>query len=141
MGEKFRDSQWDRNGVLDGILKPIRIPKMARVAQEFEDTTIHDIPAAVAREFAKPEIAGTIKSGMNIAVTAGSRGIANIAIILKETVAQLKNLGAKPFLFPSMGSHGGATAEGQLVVLESFGITEAFIGCPIKSSMETVVIG
>ncbi|MCL2381719.1 MAG: hypothetical protein FWC64_09040 [Treponema sp.] len=141
MGETFRDSQWDRHGVIDGILKPVRVPKMARVAQEFEDTTIRDIPGAVAREFAKQEIARTIKPGMNIAVTAGSRGIANIAVILKETVAQIKRLGANPFLFPAMGSHGGATAEGQLLVLKSYGITEESMGCPIKASMETVVIG
>jgi len=141
MGEKFRDSQWDRHGVIDDILKSVRIPRMARVAQKFEDTTIRDIPAALAKEFDKKEIAGTIKPGMSIAVTAGSRGIANIAVILKETVDQLKKLGAKPFLFPAMGSHGGATAEGQLLILKSYGITEESMGCPIKSSMETVVIG
>jgi len=141
MSEKFRDSQWDRHGVINDIIKPVKVPKMARAAQKFEDTTIADIPGAVAKEFEKQEIASTIKSGMSIAVTAGSRGIANIAVILKETVDQLKKLGAKPFLFPAMGSHGGATAEGQLVILKSFGITEESIGCPIKSSMETVVIG
>ena len=141
MGEKFRDSQWDRHGVIDGILKQVKVPKMARVAQEFEDTTIRDIPAAVAKEFDKQEIAQTIKPGMSIAVTAGSRGIANIAVILKETVAGLKKLGAKPFIFPAMGSHGGATAEGQVLILKSYGITEESMGCPIKSSMETVVIG
>jgi len=141
MSEKYRDSQWDRHGVLDEMLKHVKIPKMARAAQEFEDTTIRDIPGAVAKEFDKKEIAQTIKPGMNIAVTAGSRGIANIAVIIKETVEQLKKLGAKPFLFPAMGSHGGATAEGQLVILKSFGITEETMGCPIKSSMETVVIG
>jgi len=141
MSEKFRDSQWDRHGVINDILKQIRIPKMARVAQEFEDTTIRDIPAAVAKEFEKQEIAQTIKPGMSIAVTVGSRGIANIAVILKETIAQLKKLGAKPFLFPAMGSHGGATTEGQLLILKSYGITEESMGCPMKASMETVVIG
>jgi hypothetical protein len=141
MGEKFRDSRWDRHGVIEGVLNSIKIPKMARVAQNFEDTTIRNIPAAVAREFAKQEISRVIQSGMSIAVTAGSRGIANISIILKETVAQLHKLGAKPFLFPSMGSHGGATVEGQLLILKSFGITEETMGCPIKSSMETVVVG
>jgi len=141
MSEKFRDSQWDRHGVIGDILKTTKIPKMARVAQTFEDTTIRDVPGAVAKEFDKKEIAQTIKPGMSIAVTAGSRGIANIAAITKETVEQLKKLGAKPFLFPAMGSHGGATAEGQLVILKSFGITEESMGCPIKSSMETVVVG
>jgi hypothetical protein len=141
MSEKFRDSQWDRHGVIEGILKPIRIPRMARASQEFEDTTIRDVPAAVAKQFDKKEIAGTIKPGMSVAVTAGSRGVANIAAILKETVARLKKLGAKPFIFPAMGSHGGATAEGQLEMINGYGITEEAMGCPIKSSMETVVIG
>ena len=141
MSEKYRDSQWDRHGVIGDILKPIRIPRMARASQEFEDTTIRDIPGAVVKEFDKKEITQTLKPGMSIAVTAGSRGVANIAVILKETVAQLKKLGAKPFIFPAMGSHGGATAEGQAQMLQGYGITEAAMGCPIKSSMETVVIG
>jgi hypothetical protein len=141
MSEKFRDSQWDRHGVIAGILKPIVVPKMARASQEFQDTTIRDIPGAVAKEFDKKEIVQTVKPGMSVAVTAGSRGVANIAVILKEVVAQLKKLGAKPFIFPAMGSHGGATAEGQLEMINGYGITEEAMGCPIKSSMETVVVG
>jgi hypothetical protein len=141
MSEKFRDSQWDRHGVIAGILSSIKIPKMARVAQIFEDTTLKDIPGTVAKEFDKTELAGTIKPGMSVAITAGSRGVANIAIILKEVVAQVKKLGGKPFIFPAMGSHGGATAEGQLEMLTGYNVTEEFVGAPIKSSMETVVIG
>lgn len=73
-------------------------------------------------------------------MTAGSRGIANIPVILRAAVEHLKQLGAKPFLVPAMGSHGGGTAEGQRAVVESYGITEAAVGCPICSSMETVVV-
>ena len=141
VNQNFRDSRWDRHGVIESILEPVKVPKMARVRQILEDSTISEISSAVAKEFEKPEIARTIKPGMSIAVTAGSRGIANIAEILKETVVQLKKLNAKPFMFPAMGSHGGATAEGQLQILESLGITEDAVGCPIKSNMETVVIG
>jgi hypothetical protein len=141
MSEKFRDSTWDRHGVIGNIIGSAQIPKMARVAQIFEDNTLKDIPGTIAKEFAKNEIASTIKPGMSIAVTAGSRGVANIAVILKEIVDNIKKLGGKPFIFPAMGSHGGATAEGQRQLLESYGITEKTMGVPVKSSMETVVIG
>ena len=141
MSEKFRDSTWDRHGVLEGIFGYVKIPPMARVAQLFDDNSIGDVRAAVAGEFARPEISGIIKPGQTVAVTAGSRGVANIAQILKETVEQLKKLGARPFLFPAMGSHGGATTEGQLEILKDYGITEQTMGVPIKASMETVVIG
>jgi hypothetical protein len=74
-------------------------------------------------------------------LTAGSRGIANIPLILKSVVAFLKDLGARPFLVPAMGSHGGATAEGQRHLIESYGITEEYVGAPIRSSMEVVPAG
>src|SRR5207237_490385 len=87
------------------------------------------------------ELSKTIRPGQTVALTAGSRGIANIAIILKSTVQFLKDLGAKPFLIPAMGSHGGGTAEGQRQVIESYGITEAFVGVPIRASMEVISLG
>lgn len=141
MSEKLRDSSWDRHGVIKGIVGGVPLPKMARIEQKFVDNGLKDIPLAVSKEFAKPEIASTIKPGMTVAITAGSRGVANIAAIIKETVDQVKKLGGKPFIFPAMGSHGGATAEGQRDVLASYNITEQSMGCPIKSSMETIVIG
>jgi len=73
-------------------------------------------------------------------ITVGSRGIANVREIIRAVVEHLKGLGAKPFIVPAMGSHGGATAEGQREVVESYGITQEFVGCPIRSSMETVVV-
>ena len=76
-----------------------------------------------------------------MAITAGSRGIANIAAITRAIVEHLNGLGAKPFVVPAMGSHGGGTAEGQRQLIESYGITEQSVGCPIRSSMETVVVG
>ena len=75
-----------------------------------------------------------------MAITAGSRGVANIALVIKAAVAHFKGLGAQPFIVPAMGSHGGGTAEGQRELIEGYGITEEFCGCPIRASMETVII-
>lgn len=82
-----------------------------------------------------------MKPGMEIAITAGSRGVANVDVITKAIVDFCKEKGAKPFIVPAMGSHGGATPEGQLEVLAGFNITEETMGCPIRSSMETVLLG
>lgn len=141
MSETMRTSSWDRHGVVGKIVGQVDAPKMARVKQIFEDNTLRDIPGTIAKEFAKPEIASRVKSGMKIGITVGSRGVANIAVITKEIILNVKKLGGEPFIFPAMGSHGGATAEGQLEVLASYNITEKTMGVPIKSSMETVVIG
>lgn len=141
MSELLRDSTWDRYGVVDNILGSIKIPQMAKIKQIFEDNSIRDIPTAIANEFSKNEIASTIKPGMSIAITAGSRGVANIDKILKGIIDHVQKLGGKPFIFPSMGSHGGATAEGQLEVLASYNVTEKTMDVPIRSSMETVIIG
>jgi hypothetical protein len=119
----------------------IPLPRMLRVRQKFATPRIDDVAAAVAGQFRRPEIRAGIKPGMKIAVGCGSRGIANIAVCVKAVIAELKALGAEPFIFPAMGSHGGATAEGQRAVLEGYGITEAFVGCPIHSQMDVVQLG
>ena len=82
-----------------------------------------------------------IKRGDTVAVGAGSRGIANIDVVVGATVRWLRDLGARPFIFPAMGSHGGGTAEGQRSVLEHYGITEATMGCPIRATMDVVQVG
>jgi hypothetical protein len=117
------------------------LPRMANVRQKFEAQRLTDIGAAVAREFQRPEIRGRVQRGQVVAVGCGSRGIANIAEIAKCVIRELRALGAQPFVFPCMGSHGAATAEGQKKVLESYGITEAATGAPIRASMETEVVG
>ncbi|NIP73768.1 MAG: DUF2088 domain-containing protein, partial [Gammaproteobacteria bacterium] len=76
-----------------------------------------------------------------IAVTGSSRGIANQALVLRECVKALREAGAEPFIVPGMGSHGGATAEGQVGVLAAAGITEESLGAPIRSSMEVIQVG
>lgn len=117
------------------------LPRMIAVRQKFEAPRLSDIPGTVAAEFAKPEIRSRLRSGQVVAVGCGSRGIANIALIVKCVVRELLALGARPFIFPAMGSHGAATAEGQKRVLEAYGITEAAIGVPIRATMDTVIVG
>jgi hypothetical protein len=114
---------------------------MVRLRQHFERPRVEDIATAVRTQMERLNLATTIKRGDSVALTAGSRGIANIPLILRSTAQFLKDHGAKPFLIPTMGSHGGGTAEGQRQVLESYGITEAFCGVPIKASMEVVSLG
>ena len=141
MSTTMRDSVWDRDGVLENILKPVRVPRMAKVRQLFDDTRIEDIPKAIEAEFEKPAIKATVKPGASIAITAGSRGIAHIGVIIREVARNVKRLGGVPFVVPAMGSHGGATAAGQKQMIEGLGVSEEFTGAPIRSSMETVHIG
>ena len=116
-------------------------PKIVRVRQHFDRPVIADVAAAVSAALEPLDLPRRIRPGHSVALTAGSRGIANIPLILRSTAAFLKRLGAKPFLAPAMGSHGGATADGQRHLIESYGITEDFVGVPIRSSMETVQVG
>jgi len=141
MSQGTRASLWDRNGVIQAMLKPVQLPKMAVVRQLFDRNEITDIPAVVGSELSRDRVRKGVKPGMSIAITVGSRGIADIALIVREIVRNLKALGAQPFLFPAMGSHGGATDEGQRQVLEGYGVTEQYVGAPIRATMETKVIG
>ena len=114
---------------------------MVRIKQHIEAPVVEDIPAAVRTELDEIEAASLVGRGDRIAITGGSRGVANIDIVIKATVDYLKELGAKPFVVPAMGSHGGATAEGQRDVLAHYGITEETVGAPIEATMDTVEIG
>ena len=116
-------------------------PKMVRIRQEFKTNPIQDIPGTVGAELAGLNLRKTIKPGARVAITAGSRGIADIDIVIGAVVKELKKIGAKPFIVPTMGSHGGATAAGQKMVLAKYGITKETMGVPIKSTMEVVEIG
>jgi hypothetical protein len=116
-------------------------PNMYRIRQRFEGPAVADIPAMVQAELSGLDVASVIKPGQTVALTAGSRGVANIATILRATVNYLQTIGAKPFVIPAMGSHGGGTAEGQLDVLHHYGITEDSMGVPLRASMEVVQIG
>lgn len=128
-------------GMVEQILAPVVLPPMVRIRQHFDATKIDDIASVLLTELSRPQIESTIAPGRRICLTAGSRGVANIALILKTVADFLKARGAVPFIIPAMGSHGGATAEGQLKVLEDYGITPETCGCEVISSMETVEIG
>ncbi|MEX0724844.1 MAG: [Fe-S]-binding protein, partial [Planctomycetaceae bacterium] len=115
-------------------------PRMLRIRQTFDTPRVDDIPGEVDRQLAKLNLGRKIKPGQTVAITAGSRGVANIAVIIKAAVEHFKTLGAVPFIVPAMGSHGGGTAEGQLGILHGYNITPEFCGCEIRASMETVVV-
>ena len=115
-------------GNVSALLRDIPIPRMFPARQTFPRNAIppERIPDVVEQQFSREPFASKIRPGMSIAITAGSRGIANVAIITKAVVDAVKRRNAYPFIVPAMGSHGGATAEGQLEVLAGYGITDAY---------------
>lgn len=140
MDNKLRDSKWDRTNVINDILKDIQVPKMIKIRQNFNSDKVEDISATMKSEAKRIGISNIISPGQRIAITAGSRGISNYAKIIGTCVEIVKSAGAEPFIVPAMGSHGGATAEGQIEILESVGITEESVGAPILSSMDVARI-
>ncbi|MFN0198493.1 MAG: lactate racemase domain-containing protein [Planctomycetaceae bacterium] len=115
-------------------------PRMLRIRQNFETPRVDDIPGEVDRQLSRLNLQQKIKPGQTVAITAGSRGVANIAVIIKAAVDHFKRLGAVPFIVPAMGSHGGGTAAGQTEILRGYNITPEFIGAEIRASMETVIV-
>ena len=128
-------------GKVSDMLKDIPIPKMVRIRQNFDASQIEDIAATVREELSRDALISAVKPGMSIAITAGSRGVNNIALIIREIAEILREKGAIPFIIPAMGSHGGSLAENQRAIVEGYGITAEYTGCDIKASMETVQIG
>ncbi|MBP1961290.1 lactate racemase domain-containing protein [Paenibacillus aceris] len=126
--------------ILRELLKDIPIPQMVKIRQKFDRTILENPEQELADKLVSSGVMETILPGQQVAVAVGSRGIANIAGFTKTTIDAIKAKGAFPFIVPCMGSHGGATAEGQTEVLLHFGITEATMGAPIRSSMEVVKI-
>ncbi len=116
-------------------------PNMMRIRQHFDAPTVEDIPESVREEVSRLNLVTRVEPGQSVAVSVGSRGINNIALITKSLVEELKNLGLEPFLVPAMGSHGGGIAEAQREIIEGYGVTEEYVGAPIKASMETVQVG
>ena len=131
------------DGTVSRLLKDVPLPLMFHAAQKFPDRHIEreDIEKAIFSEIDRAGMGERILPGKRIAVTAGSRGIRNVDEITRSVVAYVKSRGAIPFIVPAMGSHGGATAEGQKELLAGYGITEEKMGCEIRSSMETVFLG
>jgi hypothetical protein len=130
------------DAVLHRMLDPVRIPDWALVRSDLPGPpALDDIAATVHEQLSRPEISGTIHPGQRIAIGVGSRGIGRLPEIVSCLVRELRLLGAEPFVVPAMGSHGGATAQGQRQVLAHLGITPDRVGAPVEASMETEVVG
>lgn len=117
------------------------LPTLIRVQQAFDKTRLEDAPGAVTAGLKRLRLEHRIKPGARIAITAGSRGIQNLVTMTRAAVDAFKAMGAQPFIVPAMGSHGGATDEGQKSLLADLGISENTMGCPVVSSMEVEEIG
>jgi lactate racemase-like protein len=126
---------------LTSELAALELPPVYHVRQNFPRPLIEDVEAAVAEQFRRPEVRARIRPGARVCVAVGSRGIAHISRIVKAVIRVLKALEAQPFIIPAMGSHGGATAEGQIRVLADYNITPETMGAPIISSLETIQVG
>jgi hypothetical protein len=126
--------------ILSEEARAIALPRMFRVRQVFDAPRVADPAAAVADELARPGIRALVRPGARVAVAVGSRGIRGIDRIVRAAVDGLKAAGAAPFIVPAMGSHGGATAEGQRDLIGRYGVTEQAMGVPVMSSMATTVI-
>ncbi len=116
-------------------------PHLLLVRQKFPDRRIPDPVAEVRSQLAASGFASRLKPGSRVAIGVGSRGIHNIATIVRAVVGYWKDQGMHPFIFPAMGSHGAASAAGQAAVLAHYGIAEASVGCPIVSQLEVVSLG
>ena len=127
-------------GIVYEMAQQVRLPRMVKIRQHFDTTYIKDAYAEALKELDQKKIRSTIKPGMRIAITGSSRGIDRQRDLLKAVVDFVKQQGAEPFIVPAMGSHGGATAEGQVRLLEAYGINEEYCGCPIRATMDTVKI-
>lgn len=119
----------------------MKLPEFAKIHQRFDAPVVDDIGAATEAEVTTMIAQTGMSAGASVAVAAGSRGITNIGAIVKHTITALHNAGMKPFIVPAMGSHGGATSEGQLRVLNNYGISEKTMGCPVRSEIEPEHLG
>ncbi len=125
----------------NNLLTQVPLPDLVLLRQSFPRPRLSDIAATVVKVLEEGEVAARITPGARIAIGAGSRGVANIALIIRTLVATLRRYGAVPFVFPAMGSHGGATPEGQVEMLTSLGVTEESVGAAIVSSLEVDLLG
>lgn len=126
--------------ILQELLQDVPLPKMVKISQTFNAPRVADVEETLRTALAAPDITARIIPGMKIAVAVGSRGLADLPLLVRTTISFLKAYGARPFIVPSMGSHGGATAAGQIEVLANLGVTEDSAGCPICSSMDVIEV-
>src|SRR5699024_8491376 len=126
--------------ILEELVEHVPVPKMTKVKQSFNDEKLENLGEELIDQLDKKELAKQIKPGMEIEVAVGSRGLDRLVEMTKVTIEYLKEQGAKPFIVPCMGSHGGATGPGQKAVLEHLGVKEEVVGAEIRSSMEVIKI-
>lgn len=119
----------------------LKLPAMRMIRQRFDSAPAVDLLADIDREWARIEENLELPRGSTVVIGVGSRGIANLGLVVREIVARLKNRGYNPFVTPAMGSHGGATANGQIDVLRLRGITEENVGAPVRATMDVVPMG
>ncbi len=117
------------------------LPAMAPVKQELPRDRLEDVAAAVRSALADGRLGARLAGRRSVAITVGSRGIADIQVVVATLVAAVRELGAEPFIVPAMGSHGGATVEGQRAVLAEYGVTESEVGAPVRATMDTAIVG
>src|SRR2546421_2848283 len=119
----------------------MQFPRLLVVRQNFPDRRIPDVAAEVHKQLGASSFAARLRPGARVAIGVGSRGVHNIATIVRNVVEYWKSQGMRPFIFPAMGSHGAASAAGQADVLAHYGITESSMGCPLISQLEVVSLG
>jgi hypothetical protein len=119
----------------------VELPPWRPIKQKFQSHALASPAGSVVAQLARPDISNRIKPGMRVAVGVGSRGIGCLHEVVKEVVAGIRRMGGEPFIVPAMGSHAGGTAEGQTMLLESYGVSEEAVGAPIRASMDTVDVG
>lgn len=124
-------------GIVHEMGRKVTLPRMVRIHQQFDSTQLLDVYGEALRELNQEKICTKIHPGMRIAITGSSRGIDRQRELLKALAGFVRRQGGEPFIIPAMGSHGGATVEGQMRILESYGITEEYCGCPVLATMET----
>ncbi|SNT28234.1 protein of unknown function [Bacillus sp. OK838] len=124
--------------IISELLREIQLPKMVKVRQKFRTPQIADVAGEVKKAIKEAGVLSRINEDDRVAIAVGSRGVADLPTLVRETVAAVKEAGGNPFIVPAMGSHGGATAEGQIDVLLQLGISEESVGAPIMSSMEVI---
>jgi hypothetical protein len=128
-------------GIIEQLLQDVPVPRMVKIRQIFEAPEIDDVAAAVHNAIGAAGVLPRISAGDRVAIAVGSRGVADLPVLTREVVRAVKSIGGVPFIVPAMGSHGGATAEGQREVLEQLGVTAETVDAPIVSSMEVVEVG
>ncbi len=126
---------------IDRLLDPIPIPRIFKITQRFERSRIDDVEGELRAKLGQRGVLSQVKKDQRIAMTVGSRGISNQPVLVKTLVEEVRKAGGEPFLIPAMGSHGGATADGQRDMLLGMGFDENYVGAPIQATMEVVQIG